>query len=114
MTTLTCVHCGATVPAGAHFCSACAAPVEAVATGEERKLATVLFADLVGSTALAGAEDPERIRALLDRFYDTMAAEIERAGGTVGMLVGGEQRLRVRLRQRSGPRHGCGAYGDRD
>lgn len=88
MTTLTCVHCGATVPAGAHFCSACAAPVEAVATGEERKLATVLFADLVGSTALAGAEDPERIRALLDRFYDTMAAEIERAGGTVEKFVG--------------------------
>jgi class 3 adenylate cyclase len=55
---------------------------------EERKLATVLFADLVGSTALAGGQDPERVRALLDRFYDAMAAEVERAGGTVEKFVG--------------------------
>jgi class 3 adenylate cyclase len=55
---------------------------------EERKLATVLFADLVGSTAFAGDQDPERVRALLDRFYDVMAAEVERAGGTVEKFVG--------------------------
>src|SRR5436309_15165743 len=55
---------------------------------EERKLATVLFADLVGSTELAGDQDPERVRALLDRFYDAMAAEIERAGGTVEKFAG--------------------------
>lgn len=55
---------------------------------EERKLATVLFADLVGSTELAGGQDPERVRALLDRFYDAMAAEVERAGGTVEKFVG--------------------------
>ena len=33
---------------------------------------TALFADVVGSTALAGSEDPERTRALLERFYDAM------------------------------------------
>jgi class 3 adenylate cyclase len=55
---------------------------------EERKLATVLFADLVGSTELASDQDPERVRAVLDRFYDLMAAEIERAGGTVEKFVG--------------------------
>ena len=55
---------------------------------EERKLATVLFADLVGSTELAGGQDPERVRALLDRFYDAMAAEVEWAGGTVEKFVG--------------------------
>jgi class 3 adenylate cyclase/tetratricopeptide (TPR) repeat protein len=55
---------------------------------EERKLATVLFADLVGSTALGGSEDPERTRALLARFYDAMAEEIERAGGTVEKFAG--------------------------
>jgi class 3 adenylate cyclase len=55
---------------------------------EERKLATMLFADLVGSTELAGDEDPERVRALLDRFYDAMAAEIERAEGTLEKFVG--------------------------
>jgi class 3 adenylate cyclase len=55
---------------------------------EERKLATVVFADLVGSTELGAAQDPERTRALLDRFYDAMAAEVEGAGGTVEKFVG--------------------------
>jgi class 3 adenylate cyclase len=55
---------------------------------EERKLATVLFADLVGSTALSGSQDPERTRVLLDRFYDVMSEEIERAGGTIEKFAG--------------------------
>jgi class 3 adenylate cyclase len=55
---------------------------------EERKLATVLFADLVGSTALSGSQDPERSRVLLDRFYDVMTEEIERAGGTIEKFAG--------------------------
>ena len=54
----------------------------------ERKLVTIVFADLVGSTALADQQDPERTRALLDRFYDEMAAEIAAAGGTVEKFVG--------------------------
>ena len=37
----------------------------------ERKLATVLVADLVGSTELGGSMDPERTRAMLERFYET-------------------------------------------
>ena len=58
------------------------------AAAEERKLATVLFADLVGPAGLAADQDPERVRAVLDRFYDAMAAEVERAGGTVEKFVG--------------------------
>jgi class 3 adenylate cyclase len=54
----------------------------------ERKLATVLFADLVDSTAAAGEQDPERTRARLERFYDAMAAEIEAAGGTIEKFAG--------------------------
>jgi class 3 adenylate cyclase len=54
----------------------------------ERKLATVLFADLTGSTALADEQDPERTRARLERFYDAMAGEIEAAGGTVEKFAG--------------------------
>ena len=84
---LACTECGASLPAGARFCPACGAPSESESTTEERKLATVLFADLVGSTEL-GQQDPERTRALLDRFYDAMAAEITGAGGTVEKFVG--------------------------
>lgn len=84
----TCASCGTELPAEARFCPACGAPVEASApTSEERKLATVLFADLVGSTEL-GEQDPERTRAVLDRFYDAMASEIEAAGGTVEKFAG--------------------------
>jgi class 3 adenylate cyclase len=54
----------------------------------ERKLATVLFADLSGSTALADEQDPERTRARLEQFYDAMAHEIELAGGTVEKFAG--------------------------
>src|SRR5436309_5130312 len=54
----------------------------------ERKLATLIFADLVGSTELAGSQDPERTRALLERFYDSMAEEIRVAGGTVEKFAG--------------------------
>ena len=57
-------------------------------TGEERKLVTVLFADLVGSTAYADERDPERVRAQLERFYDAMRDEIELTGGTVEKFVG--------------------------
>ena len=55
---------------------------------EERKVATVLFADLVGSTELADSEDPERTRAILDRFYEAMQAEVAAAGGTVEKFAG--------------------------
>ncbi|MDQ2984540.1 MAG: AAA family ATPase [Actinomycetota bacterium] len=54
----------------------------------ERKIATILFADLVGSTAAASGQDPERTRVTLERFYEAMAAEIERAGGTVEKFAG--------------------------
>jgi class 3 adenylate cyclase len=86
---MVCARCGASLAADARFCPACAAPVpESGRPAEERKLVTVLFADLVGSTELADAQDPERTRALLDRFYESMAAEIERVGGTVEKFVG--------------------------
>src|SRR6266403_1537450 len=83
-----CGRCGAEIPRDARFCPTCGEPVAAEGPAEERKLATVVFADLVGSTALAGFEDPERTRALLERFYDAMAEEIEHAGGTVEKFAG--------------------------
>jgi class 3 adenylate cyclase len=53
----------------------------------ERKLATILFADLVGSTELGASLDPEHTRDLLDRF-DAMEAEIALGGGTVEKFIG--------------------------
>ena len=54
----------------------------------ERKFATILFADLVGSTELSASLDPEYARDLLDRFYDAMEAEIALGGGTVEKFIG--------------------------
>lgn len=56
--------------------------------GEERKVATVVFGDLVGSTEVAASHDPERTRAMLDSFYEAMASEIAGAGGTIEKFVG--------------------------
>ena len=84
----TCGACGAEAPEAARFCPTCAAPLDEAHEDSERKLATVIFADLVGSTEFAGSQDPERTRALLERFYDAMADEINTAGGTVEKFVG--------------------------
>jgi class 3 adenylate cyclase len=54
----------------------------------ERKLASVLFADLVGSTELGSSLDPEHTRDLLDRFYEAMASEIALGGGTIEKFIG--------------------------
>ena len=84
-----CPSCGLSVPAASRFCPNCGTSIsEAAPPSEERKLATVLFADLVGSTKLAGSQDAERTRSLLNRFYDAMATEIADAGGTVEKFAG--------------------------
>jgi class 3 adenylate cyclase len=83
-----CAHCSAPLPEGARFCPSCAAPVEPEPAARERKLASVLFADLVGSTKLGGSLDPEHTRDLLDRFYEAMASEIALGGGTVEKFIG--------------------------
>lgn len=83
-----CASCGASLPPAARFCPTCATPVEMEPDRRERKLATVVFADLVGSTQLAGSQDAERTRLLLERFYDAMAEEIDLAGGTVEKFAG--------------------------
>src|SRR3954465_7790341 len=83
-----CLACGSPVPEGARFCASCGGPVAPDQDDRERKLATVIFADLVGSTRMADGQDPERTRVMLERFYDAMASEIERAGGTVEKFAG--------------------------
>ena len=55
---------------------------------EERKVVTVVFADLVGSTARAERLDPEDVRAILAPFHERLRAELERHGGTVEKFIG--------------------------
>ncbi len=76
---------------GARFCPSCGASLaeEAPApAGQERRLVTILFADLTGSTALGERLDPERLREVLDTYFDAMREEIEAEGGTVEKFIG--------------------------
>ena len=85
-----CGHCGAKHPEGTRFCASCgaalAAPVEA--PREARKLVTVLFADVAGSTNLAERLDPESVRRVMGRLFDELSAVIEHHGGTVEKFIG--------------------------
>ncbi|HET8526623.1 MAG TPA: adenylate/guanylate cyclase domain-containing protein [Actinomycetota bacterium] len=85
-----CDRCGAELPPAVHFCPACGARVVVapVAPSEERKLVTVLFADVVGSTALGARLDPERLREVTDAYFDAMRDELEGQGGTVEKYIG--------------------------
>src|SRR5436190_9089309 len=76
-----CPSCGAETTVGARFCVACGHRLDRPsAREEERKLVTVLFADLTGSTALGEQLDPERLRALLSEYFGAMASVIESQG----------------------------------
>jgi class 3 adenylate cyclase/tetratricopeptide (TPR) repeat protein len=87
MTARTCENCGAPLPADARFCPRCGAPV-AMPTTEERKVVTVLFADLAGSTELAARLDPERFREVIGAFYQMVSGELESLRGRVEKFVG--------------------------
>ncbi len=100
-----CPSCGTQVVLGARFCAECGtgiadpAPGEAAASGPvaastdsgpvaERRLVSVVFADLVGFTTLSEDRDPEETRELLTEYFDTTRVVIERYGGTVEKFIG--------------------------
>jgi predicted ATPase/class 3 adenylate cyclase len=84
-----CANCGQENPDVAKFCLACGAPLAAAgAAVEERKVVTVLFADLVGFTSRAEQLDPEDVRAMLSPYYARLRTELERRGGTVEKFIG--------------------------
>jgi class 3 adenylate cyclase/tetratricopeptide (TPR) repeat protein len=83
-----CPNCGQENPAGARFCFSCGTPFEERSTREERKVVTVLFADLVGFTSRAEQMDPEDVRALLAPYHQRLRTELERYGGTVEKFIG--------------------------
>jgi class 3 adenylate cyclase/tetratricopeptide (TPR) repeat protein len=87
-----CTRCGAVLPAGVRFCPSCGQPVQPEAapgtSGPERKLVTVLFADVVESTGLGERLDPERLKQVMDAYFEAMRREIEAEGGTVEKFIG--------------------------
>ena len=112
---IACAACGVELPEGARFCPACGGAIEPTratvapahapdaytprhlaeriltsraALQGERKPVTVLFCDLVGSTALAERLGPDAMHDLLNRFFETALAEIHRYEGTVNQFLG--------------------------
>jgi class 3 adenylate cyclase/tetratricopeptide (TPR) repeat protein len=87
---LVCPECGRENPDDARFCAACGARLEAAQeeAREERKVVSVLFADLVGFTSRAERLDPEDVRATLSPYYAQLRSELERHGGTVEKFIG--------------------------
>ena len=93
-----CPSCGAENAAGNRFCPSCGTAVQESApvtgsdagppTVSERRLVSVLFADLVGSTPFAEHRDPEEVRDLLSRYFDESRTIVERYGGTVAKFIG--------------------------
>jgi class 3 adenylate cyclase len=93
-----CPNCGAPTVAGANFCGSCgtalaAPPPTSTSTDqrrpvEERRLATVLFADMSGFTSLSEHTDPEDVRALVDRCTALLGEIVDRYGGQLDKVIG--------------------------
>jgi len=87
---LVCASCGHENSESAKFCEECgfSSAVVVARAKEQRKTVTVLFCDLAGSTALGETLDPERLRALLARYFERMRSIVERHGGSVEKFIG--------------------------
>ena len=95
-----CSSCGASNPPGQRFCGECGTPLNPAAAARatnveprepsitERRLVSVLFADLVGFTTLSESRDPEEVRELLSRYFDESRRVVERYGGVVEKFIG--------------------------
>jgi class 3 adenylate cyclase len=78
-----CSSCGRENDGEFAYCPHCGAELAVAPPRELRKTVTVLFCDVTGSTALGESVDPEALRGLLARYFETMKGLLERHGGTV-------------------------------
>ncbi len=85
---MTCPACGAPAPDGARFCPECGQRL--IVAADERRLATVLMADLVDFTALSATSDPEQVKRLVDACFEALVADIVDFGGHLDKIVGDE------------------------
>jgi class 3 adenylate cyclase/tetratricopeptide (TPR) repeat protein len=94
-----CPSCGSTNPPGQRFCGSCGTQLAPASDARpattltappttERRLVSVLFADLVGFTTLSESRDPEEVRELLSRYFDESRRVVERYGGVVEKFIG--------------------------
>jgi len=95
-----CSSCGASNPPGQRFCGNCGTPLTSTADGgtvtgdprdaptTERRVVSVLFADLVGFTTLSESRDPEEVRELLSRYFDESRRVVDRYGGLIEKFIG--------------------------
>ncbi|HEY8807122.1 MAG TPA: adenylate/guanylate cyclase domain-containing protein [Candidatus Limnocylindria bacterium] len=109
-TKATCANCGAAIRAKDRFCAKCGTPIAAAqapqptaaptsaslqvtaetadALLEQRKVVTIIFADLSGSTPLAEKLDPEELRGILGSYFGVLARQIQRYEGTIDKYIG--------------------------
>ena len=84
-----CPNCGEENPAKFRLCGFCGTPLAPAAPVQEvRKLVTILFCDLKGSTSLGERLDSESLRETMSRYFDAMSAAITRHGGTIEKYIG--------------------------
>jgi class 3 adenylate cyclase len=99
-----CPSCGAELPQDARFCDSCGSPVGGAATASSpsaaatapspaapagvRKVVTIVFADLSGSTALEERMDPESVRTVMQRYYALIRDVVEARDGRVVKFIG--------------------------
>jgi class 3 adenylate cyclase len=90
-----CVSCGSDLPPGSQFCPSCGASQKVaeaadppIRAGEERRVISALFTDLIGFTAHTAASDPEDVRTRLTAYHSRCREDVERFGGQVQELLG--------------------------
>src|SRR3982750_3009489 len=86
MRSVPCLACGSELPDGARVCPACG--TEQAPSQEERKLVSVLFVDIVGSTARADGADPEDVRDRNQLYFTEARQRIEHYGGIAEKNIG--------------------------